>query len=104
MAIKSFDEDQLKAKLATLKVDFDLAVAKGIAAGGGNQDYWSLLFKAKHRWDAWLFDALCSGLKELSLIFIEPRRNFPPFVPPRVLLSVLCNVRAGLCMFEAVLW
>ena len=62
MAIKSFDEDQLKAKLATRKVDFDLAVAKGIAAGGGNQDYWSLLFKAKHRWDAWLFDALCSGL------------------------------------------
>jgi hypothetical protein len=62
--IQLFDEDQLKAKLATLKVDFDLTVARSITAGGGNQDYWSLLFRGKHRRDTWLFNALCSDLSE----------------------------------------
>ena len=47
--IELFSELDLRAKVATLKIDFDIAVAKSITAGGGDQQCWSLLFSGKQR-------------------------------------------------------
>ena len=60
--IELFSEHHLRAKVATLKIAFDLAVARCIAAGG-DQQYWSLEFKGKYR-DPWLWEVMTDGMTE----------------------------------------